>query len=66
MAKCEICEKSVRTGHRISINRSQVSRRANRTWKPNVKKIKIIENGTVKSINICTRCLRSNKVTRAI
>lgn len=66
MAKCEICDKSVTTGHRISINRSQVSRRANRTWKPNVKKIKIIENGTVKSINICTRCLRSNKVTRAI
>ncbi len=66
MAKCEICEKSVRTGHRISINRSQVSRRANRTWKPNVKKTKIIENGTVKSINVCTRCLRSNKVTRAI
>lgn len=65
MAKCEICDKSVRRGHRISINRSQVSRRANRTWKPNVKKIKIIENGTVKSINICTRCLRSNKVTRA-
>lgn len=66
MAKCNLCDKSVRTGHRISINRSQVSRRANRTWKPNVKKIKIIENGTVKSIHICTRCLRSNKVTRAI
>lgn len=66
MAKCELCEKKVSTGHRISINRSQVSRRANRTWKPNVKKVKIIENGTVKSINICTRCLRSNKVTRAI
>lgn len=66
MAKCEICDKSVRTGHRISINRSQVSRRANRTWKPNVKKVKIVDKGTVKSINICTRCLRSNKVTRAI
>lgn len=66
MAKCEVCEKSVRTGHRISITRSQVSRRANRTWKPNIKKIKIIDNGTVKSIHICTRCLRSNKVQRAI
>ena len=66
MAKCDICEKSMRTGHRISITRSQVSRRANRTWKPNVKKIKIIENGTVKSIHICTRCMRSDKVTRAI
>jgi large subunit ribosomal protein L28 len=28
--------------------------------------LQIIENGTVKSIHICTRCLRSNKVTRAI
>ena len=66
MAKCEICEKGQIKGHRISINRSQVSRRANRKWKPNVKKVKIIGNGTVKSIYICTRCLRSNKVTRAI
>ena len=66
MAKCEICEKGLMKGHRISINRSQVSRRANRKWKPNVKKVKIVDNGTVKSIYICTRCLRSNKVTRAI
>lgn len=66
MAKCAICDKSRQTGHRISINRSQVSRRANKTWKANVKKVKIVENGTVKSIYICTRCLRANKVTRAI
>ena len=66
MAKCEICEKGQMKGHRISINRSQVSRRANRKWKPTVKKVKIVDNGTVKSIYICTRCLRSNKVTRAI
>ena len=58
MAKCAICEKGQITGHRISIERSQVSRRANRKWKPNVKK--------VKSIYVCTRCMRSNKITRAI
>ena len=33
MAKCAICDKSRQTGHRISINRSQVSRRANKTLK---------------------------------
>ncbi|MEI3506095.1 MAG: L28 family ribosomal protein [Anaerotignum faecicola] len=43
MAKCAICEKGQITGHRISIERSQVSRRANRKWKPNVKKVKIVE-----------------------
>ena len=66
MAKCAIGDKARQTGHRISINRSQVSRRANKTWKANVKKVKIVDNGTVKSIYICTRCLRANKVTRAI
>ena len=54
MAKCAICDKSRQTGHRISINRSQVSRRANKTWNANVKKVKVVENGTVKSINVCT------------
>ena len=44
MAKCAICEKGQITGHRISIERSQVSRRANRKWKPNVKKVKIVED----------------------
>ncbi|MCL1924467.1 MAG: 50S ribosomal protein L28 [Defluviitaleaceae bacterium] len=67
MAKCQICEKGVRTGHRISITRSQVSRRYNRTWKPNIKKIRIVlENGTVKTVAMCTSCLRTGKVKRAV
>ena len=66
MAKCEICEKNMLTGHRISIERIQVSRRANRRWKANVKKVKINDNGTIRSIYICTRCMRSGKVVRAI
>jgi large subunit ribosomal protein L28 len=67
MAKCEICEKSIQTGHRISITRSQVSRRANRMWRPNIKKVQIKEkNGAVRRAHVCTRCLRSEKVTRAI
>lgn len=66
MAKCSVCDKGIQNGHRISITRSQVSRRANKTWKPNIKKIRVVENGTHKSIYICTKCLRSNKVTRAV
>ena len=66
MAKCAYCEKTMQTGSRISINRSQVSRRANKTWKPNIKKVKINDNGTIKSVYICTRCMRAGKVTRAI
>jgi large subunit ribosomal protein L28 len=67
MAKCDICGKIPSTGHKISITRSQISRRANRVWKPNVKKIQIVtDNGTVKKVHICMKCLRSNKVKRAV
>ena len=65
MAKCEVCKKVMQTGHRISINRSQVSRRANRVWKPNVKTVHIVENGTSKTVHMCTKCIRNRKYSRA-
>lgn len=66
MAKCEICDKSMIFGRRISITRSQVSRRAKRNWKPNVRRIKINDNGSPRYAHVCTSCIKSNKVTRAI
>jgi len=67
VAKCEVCDKGILTGHRISITRSQVSRRANRMWRSNVKKVQIVEkNDAVRRAKVCTRCLRSKKVTRAV
>ena len=65
MAKCEICEKSLSHGNKISIARSHVSRRASRTWKPNLRTVKAIVNGETKRITVCAKCLRSGKVTRA-
>ncbi|MFZ5988278.1 MAG: 50S ribosomal protein L28 [Bacillota bacterium] len=62
MAKCDVCSKDMLFGLRVSHS----NRKTNRSWKPNVRKVRIIENGTPKSVNICTRCLRSNKVTRAV
>ncbi|MBQ4120082.1 MAG: 50S ribosomal protein L28 [Clostridia bacterium] len=62
MAKCDICSKEIAFGIKVSHSH----RRSNRTWKPNVKKVKAIVNGAPRRINVCTRCLRSGKVTRAI
>ena len=33
---------------------------------PNVKRVKAIVNGTPKHVYVCTHCLRSGKVTRAV
>ena len=65
MAKCAICEKSISHGNKISIARSHVSRRASRTWKQNLRSVKAIINGEPKTIQVCSKCLRSGKVTRA-
>lgn len=65
MAKCEVCEKTLSHGNKISIARSHVSRRATRTFKPNLRTVKAIVDGQPKRISVCAKCLRSGKVNRA-
>ncbi len=62
MAKCDICGKGVVFGIKVSHSH----RRTNRPWKPNICRVKAIVNGAPCHIHVCTRCLRSNKVTRAV
>jgi len=62
MAKCVICGKGASFG--IAVSHSH--RRSNRMWKPNVKRVKALVDGSPRHIHACTRCLRSGKVTRAV
>ena len=57
---CEICGKGLRSGNNVSHS----MRHTKRVWKPNLKRVKIVDGSTVRHANVCTRCLRSNKVTR--
>ncbi|ACV62048.1 ribosomal protein L28 [Desulfofarcimen acetoxidans DSM 771] len=60
--KCDICGKGVVTGMKVS--HSHI--RTKRTWAPNLQRVKAIVNGSPKRIMVCTRCLRSGKVQRAV
>ena len=62
MAKCEVCGKGVSFGIKVSHSH----RRANRTWKANIRSVRAIVDGTPKKVTVCTRCLRSGKVERAV
>lgn len=62
MAKCDVCGKGLTFGIKVSHSH----RRSNRTFKPNVKRVKAIVNGVHKRVYACTRCLRSGKVQRAV
>ena len=46
MAKCEYCGKEMSFGIKVSHSH----RRSNRTWKPNIKKVKAIVNGSPKRV----------------
>lgn len=62
MAKCSMCNKSLKFGFQVSHS----NRKTSRPWKPNIKKVKAVVNGVSKRIYVCTRCLRSGKVKRAV
>ena len=65
MAKCAICSKTQSYGNKISIARSHVSRRATRTWKPNLRTVRVEVNGEKKKMHVCAKCLRSSKAVNA-
>ncbi|MBN1776156.1 MAG: 50S ribosomal protein L28 [Clostridiales bacterium] len=65
MAKCEICQKNLFFGRKIRITRSQISRRALTQQNANVRTVRVMVNGTPKTMHVCTRCLRSGAVERA-
>ena len=60
--KCMVCGKGQGTGHKISHSNIKTKRR----WKPNTQKVKAMINGSPKRITICTKCLKSNKIERAV
>ena len=66
MAKCAICDKNVNFGNQLSITRSHISKRTTRTFKANLRTVKALINGNPKRITVCSKCLRSGKVTRAV
>ena len=59
---CEVCGKGTLAGNNVSHSH----RHNKHAWNPNLKQVRAIENDSVKRVNVCTRCLRSGKVTRAI
>ena len=66
MAKCAICEKNATFGNQLSITRSHISKRSSRTWKPNLRSVKVVtENGETKRMYVCAKCLKNGKVKRA-
>ena len=59
---CEVCAKGVMSGNNVSHS----NRKTNRIWAPNVQRVRVVVDGQAKRLNVCTRCLRSGNVQRAL
>ncbi|PLX84702.1 MAG: 50S ribosomal protein L28 [Desulfuromonas sp.] len=59
---CEICGKRPTTGNNVS----HAHNKTRKVWYPNLQKIKAIDKGTVRTVKVCTRCIRSGAVTKAL
>jgi len=63
MAKiCEICGKKPIVGNNVSHSHHKTRRR----WLPNLQRVQTMIDGTKKRIKVCTNCLKSGKVLKAI
>ncbi len=63
MAKrCEVCGKGPMVGNRISHSHKVSKRR----WEPNLQKIRVQVKGGAQRMRVCTACIRSGKVKKAI
>ena len=58
---CEICGKRPITGHNISHANNKTPRR----WYPNLQRARVVVNGVVRRIRVCTQCIKSNRIAKA-
>jgi len=59
---CETCGKKPRFGNQIS-HAHNISQRI---WQPNLQTVRVVVKGARKRVRICTRCIRSGAVAKAV
>jgi large subunit ribosomal protein L28 len=58
---CEICGKKPIYGNNVS----HAHNRTRRRWLPNLQKVRARVGKSVKTIKVCTNCIKSGKVLKA-
>ena len=59
---CSVCGKGPTTGNNVSHAKNRTKRR----WSPNLQTVRVAREGAVRRIQVCTQCLKSNKVKKAV
>ena len=60
--QCEVCDKKPQFGNNVS----HANNKTRRVWKPNLKKMRVVMKESIKTMKVCTRCLKSGKIIKAV
>lgn len=60
-SRCFVCNKGVVFGN----NRSHANNKTRRTWRPNLQVARVVVDGKIEKVKVCTRCLHAGKIARA-
>lgn len=59
---CDLCGKKHQSGHNVS----HANNKTKRVFNPNLQRVRALINGAARRIRVCTRCLRSGLVQKAM
>ncbi len=59
---CQVCGKRPVSGNNVSHAHNKTKRR----FMPNLQRIKVNEGGVNRRMRVCTRCIRSDRVAKAV
>ena len=60
-SRCYTCDKGVAFGNNVS----HANNKTRCTWKPNLQVARIVIEGKITKVKVCTRCLAAGKIQRA-
>ncbi len=72
---CQVCGKSPQVGNRVTLRGkakylggvgTKVTGISRRQFKPNLQRLKVTEKGTNKTMLVCTQCIKSGRITKAV
>jgi large subunit ribosomal protein L28 len=59
---CDLCGKGHQSGHNVS----HANNKTKRVFRPNLQTVRALVNGAARHIRVCTRCLRTGLVKKAV
>ena len=59
---CDVCGKNRLVGNNVS----HANNRTKRVFRPNLRTVRALVKGAAQRIKVCTRCLRSGLVQKAV